>query len=63
MQLHISIGRQSNPELEGGAGRGEGERLSVKRSIKDRKRNKILHGSVVTLECVKDLRYNFNEHQ
>lgn len=37
MQLHISIGSQSNPELEGGAGRGGGERPSVKLSIKKKK--------------------------
>lgn len=40
MQLHISIGSQSKPELEGGAGRGEGEILSVNTLNKKKKEMK-----------------------
>lgn len=63
MQLHISIGSQSKPELEGGAGRGEGEILSVNTLNKKKERNEKLHTSVLMLTCLKDLWWNFIEPQ
>lgn len=40
MQLHMSIGSQSKPELKGGAGRGEGEILNVNTLNKKKKEMK-----------------------
>lgn len=61
MQLHISIGSQSKPELEGGAGRGEGEILSV--NTLNKKKKEMKNCIPLMLTCLKDLWWNFIEPQ